>query len=406
MNHFIDKDLCTGCSACANACEKKAITMNADLEGFLYPSIDESKCINCKKCERTCPVMRAEKYDCAKPIVYAAKGQDSTILTQCSSGGIFSYLSGSVINESGVVFGAAFNDNLELEHKCVYAIDEISKLYGSKYMQSSVASSYVLCKELLANGRKVLFSGTPCQIAGLCSYLDRDYEKLITVEVVCHGVPSQFVFKRYLRDIKHKLKSDVLGVSFRDKETGWEAYSVKYSLSDGSTFSINHEDDKYMKAFLRNLSIRPSCYRCNFKKGKSKADLTLGDFWGIEDVIPDYKKQDGVSLVMCNTNKGMEFFEQISSELIVKQVDYNDAVQKNPSYSNSPVCPGSRKLFFKDIRRKSFTSCVNMYCSDDEKMINRVQLKEDCWDVRMEKGRVVCLAWAIKNYKRFINCLY
>ena len=260
---------CCGCHACVSVCAHRAITMQSDVEGFLYPVVDRDLCTNCGLCEQACPVIN--QASSRKPLkVYAAKSNDEELRRQSSSGGIFTLLAEAVIHEGGVVFGARFDGQWNVVHSWTDTPDGLVAFRGSKYVQSVIGNTYNEAKEFLRQGRKVLFTGTPCQIAGLKKFLRKDYDNLLTVDIICHGVPSPLVWQNYIDEMR--TKGDIVDVSFRDKTYGWAQYAFSLSYVtpsvDASEFLERHtaliprSENVFMRGFLANLYLRPSCYAC------------------------------------------------------------------------------------------------------------------------------------------------
>lgn len=338
-----DKKYCCGCHACANVCPKHCIDMNADEQGFLYPNVDTKKCIDCGLCEKVCPVINQSNP--SKPIkVYAAKNTDEEILKQSSSGGIFTLLAEKIINDGGIVFGAKFDAEWNVVHSWTDTIDGISDFRGSKYVQSTIGNTYSQAKEFLEQGRYVLFSGTPCQIAGLKKFLRKEYDKLITAEVVCHGVPSPKIWNEYLNSLQI---IDIGTISHKDKRTGWRSYSFSIRDKDGKLiYTEKASENKYLSAFIRNLTLRPSCFSCPSKSGKCLSDLTLADFWGIEYLLPHMDDNKGTSFICVNTQKGIEIINQINIKL--DDADYKKSIQYNLCIEKSVNQPAAREKFWED----------------------------------------------------------
>lgn len=371
-----DKHKCCGCSACIEICPKKCISFNEDEEGFLYPLVDLLTCIDCKLCEKVCPIINQK--ESTTPIkVFACKNKDEETRKSSSSGGIFSLLAEKVINNNGVVFGASFDDKWQVKHVYAETIEQLSALRMSKYVQSRMEDNFYKVKAFLKEGRQVLFVGTPCQIAGLNNYLKRKYDNLLTIDVICHGVPSPMVWKNYLNIIKYNrdftqkkdssssmsTESQIIALSFRDKRLGWKKYSFSVVLRDDQkqTISLSHVlfEDTYMRSFLGDLNLRPSCYQCCAKNGKSNSDITLADYWGIENKYPDFDDDNGVSLMIVHTKKG--FKELDLSKLSTLEVSLNDGVENNRSYYESVAEPHNRGSFFKrfNSNKESFDDIVN-----------------------------------------------
>lgn len=376
-------------------CPKQCILMREDTEGFLYPEVDEDICIDCGLCEKVCPELNQGEPK-TPPIVYAAMAKDEILRRSSSSGGIFSLLAESVIDEGGVVFGSAFNERWEAGHTIVEDKESLARLRGSKYMQSVVGNTFSQAKDFLEKGCHVLYSGTPCQIAGLKKYLGKDYENLLTVDVICHGVPSPKVWRLYLDELLrtkcgagknsvHFLNEIpvIQDISFRDKADGWKKYGILIRITDfksaKNTVSQSVQeyrelftDNVFFRLFLENVILRPSCYDCPAKSGKSGSDITLGDFWGIEKLRPEFDDDKGCSLLAVNTESGREAIEKIEMEAAPMPVA--EAFRYNQSYLYSPNPHVNRGFFFSKLRKND--SVINAYESlYDEDIFARIRRK-------------------------------
>lgn len=357
---------CCGCGACAQRCPHNAIELIQDNEGFLYPQIDESICIDCGLCERVCPIINQELP--SEPIkTFAAKNNDENIRQQSSSGGIFTLLATKVINNGGVVFGAIFNAKWEVEHDYTDTIEGLAKFRGSKYVQSKIGNNYILAEEYLKDGKQVLFSGTPCQIAGLKRFLRKEYENLICVDIICHGVPSPFIWQKYLEQYN---STELSSISFRDKTNSWKRYEVV--IRQGKKTLIREDIGKniYMKLFLSDLCLRPSCSNCSSKSGKSKSDITIADFWGIQHLHPDFDDDKGCNLVLINSEKGLNLFNKLECDKI--KTDFNTAIKYNPSYFKSVAEPKYRKYFFENFERYGFAIYDKICKKQQPSLIRRI----------------------------------
>ena len=346
MIEIKDKSACCGCSACVQVCPKDCILFNEDNEGFRYPSVDSTKCIDCGLCEKACPVITQNEP--RQPIgVYAAKNGNEDVRLSSSSGGIFTALAEIVINRGGVVFGARFDENWEVKHDFTETIEGLSAFRGSKYLQSRIENAYSDVETFLKQDRTVLFSGTPCQVAGLKRYLRREYENLLTTDFVCHGVPSPLVWREYLeRASKGRIISNV---NFRNKTESWKKYKF---VVEGKNAIVNQTffSNEYMQGFLRDIYLRPSCYACPAKSSKSGADITLGDFWGIENYLPEFDDDKGVSLVMVQTEKGATYFNAVKCRRI--DTDYERALDGNPSIEKNAYCSLKYRQMFWQSKDK------------------------------------------------------
>lgn len=374
MIEILDKSKCSGCYACLNICPKRCISMKVDEEGFWYPVIDKEKCIKCNMCEKVCSIYNELNTISDEIIAYACKNKNEKIRKASSSGGIFSLLCEQVTKNGGVVFGAAFNENFEVEHIYAETLQECSKFRESKYVQSKIGNTYKQVKEFLEDGRLVLFSGTPCQISSLDLFLmKKKYDNLIMVDIACHGVPSPLVYKKYIQLLEEKNQSKISKVSFRNKITGWKNYSVKFDLINGNSINEIGYNNIYMKGFLSDIYLRPSCYECRSKKPISSADITLADYWGIENIHKDFDDDRGVSLVLANTQKGQCLLDKISSNMEIIGTDFQYAVSCNPSIVRAANINTKREKFFKDINKVNIEK--NIYKYTKISIINKVKRK-------------------------------
>ena len=353
---FILRGNCCGCFACLQICPQHSISIHEDDEGFNYPITDFTTCINCGLCKKVCPVQNTTNHNKKDPIiVLAAQNKKDSIVKYSSSGGIFSFLAEKTLSQNGIVYGAAFDKNWEAHHIGIEHIQELQQLRTSKYIQSDTSTAYISVKEHLDQNRKVLFSGTPCQISGLTHFLKKDYPNLITLDVVCHGVPSSILWRRHLKDISSDKKfrnQQIVAINFRDKrEHGWKDFSLSIIYTHGQ-YSCNHHNDAFMNLFLKNMCLRRCCYNCQFKKNNSGADITLGDFWGIDKLFPNIDNK-GTSLVIVNTNRGNSFLD--TEDIISKKVSLDDAILHNPAYTTSVSMPKKRSRIFKELKRSTKT---------------------------------------------------
>ena len=373
MISILKKEECCGCGACVNACHNNVIKMLEDKEGFLYPVIDGDKCVDCGLCKKVCPVINKQNNIEYETCYLAVKNKDEAVRRQSSSGGVFTAIASKIIEKNGVVFGVGFNDKLTVEHFAVEQVESLNKLRGSKYLQSNTKDSYKKIKELLKNGNQVLFSGTPCQVAGLKSFLGKDFDNLYTQGVVCHGAPSAKIFRKYLDEIEQKQESKITKVNFRNKENGWKKYYVTFEFENGKVLSMPFFENPYMKAFLKNLSLRPSCYDCNFKGDKLSADITLADYWGIEEVLPEFDDDKGTSLVIIHSEKGKKLFDSVCDCFEVVLTSESQAVNGNPSIVKSSYKNPNRNKFFKKVYDKPLDKTVDK-CSKSS-IIRRIKNK-------------------------------
>ncbi|MBE9469363.1 MAG: Coenzyme F420 hydrogenase/dehydrogenase, beta subunit C-terminal domain [Bacteroidetes bacterium] len=350
-----EKSDCCGCNACTQVCPKQCINMIEDKEGFLYPHVDLTECIDCGLCEKVCPVINQNHP--RKPLgVYAAKNTNEQIRLDSSSGGLFTIIAQSIINQGGVVFGAKFNDSWAVVHDYSETIEGLVAFRKSKYVQSIIGNSFNKVLAFLKEGRKVLFTGTPCQIAGLKLFLRKEYENLLTIDIVCHGVPSPLVWRKYLAESLLSLDqgkktscANINDINFRNKDKGWKSFRfVLNGLSGNKKIGINQpfSQNVFTKGFLQNLYLRPSCHKCPAKKFKSGSDITLGDFWGIENTLPKMNDDRGTSLVAVNTIKGEVLYSNLA--LTSVKTSYKVALSGNPPMEVSVNVSKNRDRFYDD----------------------------------------------------------
>lgn len=356
-----EKSACCGCQACKMACPAKCISMVCDNEGFLYPKVNQADCLDCHLCEKTCPLLNKTTVRETAPVAcFAAISKDAETRLLSSSGGVFSLLAESIIKQGGVVFGAQFDDQFTVCHSCTETMDGLAPLRGSKYAQSDLRNSYSQVRQFLKEKRPVLFTGTPCQIAGLRGYLqNKDDDNLFLVSVVCHGAPSPQVWKEYLMHVTNDTQPTA--VSMRDKTEGWSRYKMVIKRNHETCLNTTATDTPFMRAFLSNLTLRPSCYSCQFR-GDHGSDLTLGDYWGIEEIHPDMSDDKGTSLILVYTSKGQQFLSNL--DLKLKESRYEDAVKGNPSIIYSAYRPAERTLFWRAFRRHG-AKALNDYTTEN-----------------------------------------
>lgn len=357
---MIDKKDCCGCTACVHICPLKCIEMKEDKEGFLYPITDNEKCIHCNKCEDVCPIINL-KNENSETKTFIGYNKNEEIIKLSSSGGIFSLAAEWVLKENGVVFGAAFDENFEVCHFSVETMEELSKLRGSKYVQSRLGDAYPKVQQYLENNRKVLFSGTACQIAGLKNYLNKDYENLYTVDVLCHGVPSPKIWKMYLEDKKEQYDAQIEKIEFRNKENGWRNYSINIEFDNNQRYSVTSNDDKYMQMFIGNIDLRPSCHNCRFKDFPRISDMTIGDSWGIEKYMPDMDDDRGTSVIFTYSAKGKEMLKEVRESLNLRNADFNKTLSMTYDLRKSFEMHPNRGRFFDGLEKGKNINDLHCY---------------------------------------------
>ncbi len=328
---------CYGCQVCKEICPVGAISMTEDSEGFKYPQIDKEKCINCGKCERECiyhnPLPKKPEISVNK--VYALANKDKEVVNNSASGGVFTALYKSVLKDGGYVVGVKYNDDMVAVYDIADNEKDCEKFRGSKYVAADITDIKPKIKELLESGKKVLFTGNPCQIAGLNKYLGKEYQNLLTAEIICHGTPSPKVFKNYVADLQNRYGKKVVDFKFRDKALGWDTSTVKVSFEDGSSVSEVAKYNDYNRAFLNKVISRPSCYNCQFTGNTDNADITIGDYWGAEKYVPKFYEQHkmGVSLIKLNSEKGIALFAEIKGDFDYVAANFDNIYIKNHIYS-------------------------------------------------------------------------
>ncbi len=362
MIHIVNKRDCCGCEACYNVCHSNAISMKRDEEGFSYPIVDINKCINCGLCDKVCPVVNTNKYPGKqKAKAFAAKTINEKLRVVSSSGGVFSVLAEEVINNNGIVFGVSMSDDAtEAVHVEVDNIDNLYKLRGSKYLQSRISDSYCRVKNYLDEGRYVLFSGTPCQVAGLKLFLNKECNNLLCVDVICHGVPSISVWEKYVAHIKNKYHGFIQTVSFRSKTEGWMEFGQEYNIKGRKSIYIPKYEDMFLRLFLSNACLRPSCYSCVPKEFGYMSDVTLGDYWAIERVDATFNDGLGTSLVIVHSNKGDRAIQTVTDKLVIKEEPYETSIRGN-SVTEQTKKPESRDIFFSDLEHMTIRQTADKY---------------------------------------------
>ncbi len=325
---------CSGCGACLNACPTNSIYMKDNGTGFRYPFINSETCIGCRKCEKVCPVLNKQvrgfnaKQKNSIPHAYGGWILDEEVRLKSSSGGIFSALATYVINKKGSVYGASMGTDLKIKHIRISEVGQIALLRGSKYRQSDIGTVYRDVLKDLKSGAPVLFSGVPCQIGGLLSYLGKPYDNLLTIDIVCHGVPSDHLFNAYVQWQEELYRDQVVNIDFRNKSTGWSRYSIVINFNSGKTNSFQQMKDPFMGGFMLNGCLRKSCYECLYHRIPRLADITLGDFWGVANVAPHLNDDKGVSLIIPHTEKGENILHEVE-QIYIQSVNYREAVAIN-----------------------------------------------------------------------------
>lgn len=353
---LVKKEQCCGCHSCFNICPEKAIQMVSDKEGFLYPKVNRNRCIECGVCLNKCPAVNIpSSFSLNK--VYACYAKEHGIHMHSSSGAIFALIASYVLSEGGVVCGATFDDDMQLFHLCITNIDELERLKKTKYVQSKIGDVFCEIQEYLKLQRTVLFAGTPCQVAGLKAFLGKEHRKLLTIDLICHGVPSPAVWEKYLYEIADGKK--VIKMTFRNKENGIQNVTLDYQLSDGSIIKEEYGKSPYIKGFVANLYLRPSCYQCNFKGVERCSDITIGDFWGIKEYHPILYNKYGTSSVIVHSICGEKYFQKIVNQLNICEARLSEVATWNTCLLQSVERPTERNTFFTRWQSEKIADIVD-----------------------------------------------
>ena len=339
--------------------------MELDSEGFYRPTIDTSKCVKCGLCERTCPwtnIVTNPNLASSTPQTIAAFAKDESIRLESSSGGIFSILAEKILDEGGIVAGVAQITPTKFSHIIIDKKNELDKLRGTKYIQADTGFVYREIRTHLKSGRKVLFSGTPCQIAALYAVLGRTvYNNLYTIDIVCYGTPSVKVFEKYVAELECKKNDSLQKILFRDKKKGWNQYSLTHLFKSGKTISVQNIQSLYMSLMLSNICSNQSCAKCHYRKLPRVADITLGDYWGVSKIHPEMDDNKGTSLVLLNTEHGKVLFTQVVSRIILIESKLEFAVTGNPCIVRSSKPHPKRNDFFEFLNQNSLEELTKKY---------------------------------------------
>ena len=378
MNKHIEilkKTDCMGCTACENICPKKCIEMKRDSEGYLYPQVDTCKCIECGACKRICPMLNEgiNKNELKDVKVLACVSKNDTVLMESSSGGVFSHLAYYIIENGGIVFGAMYDEKFNVIHSYIDKKENIGKMRGSKYVQSDLKNTFSQAKEFLLKDKYVLFSGTPCQIAGLKKYLGKDYNKLFTCDFICTGVPSPKLYQAYIEYYRNEFSSEINDIQFRSKIKGWDNFSMLISTSRKKYIGSRYVDP-YIQAQYSHISLRPACYECKFKECQSGSDIKLGDYWFVKNIHSQIYDYNGVSLVILESEKGKRLFDSVSNGFKVVPSHIENVIRTNASFSVSPKIPQKREKYLNVIQNtcdyREIVKCI--------KSLTKISQKRKC----------------------------
>lgn len=365
MSYFstLKKEDCCGCEACRQICPKRAIRMDEDYEGFLYPDIDLNLCINCGLCESVCPISNDLKIEVLQEQkVFSMHTNNSILRTKSSSGGAFTVLSKTFCDKDYVIFGAIYDEEFNVLHDYIDSIDNIYKFRKSKYVQSRINNSYKQVLKSLKENKKVMFTGTPCQIAGLRQFLKKEYSNLLCVEIICHGVPSNKVWRKYIDYVEEKYDSSIKNINFRHKTDYNGVYNsknIKIELMNGKQILEDEIKNLYLRGFHNNLFYRKSCTVCKFANPLRYADITIADCWGIEKINPNIDVHQGESMVVVNTKKGLNLWNNIQEQVEILELDLNFAIQSNEQFRKPTSVHINRDAFYKSLDKTAFNKNIN-----------------------------------------------
>ena len=357
MLNVVEKSLCTGCAVCSKICHKEAIHMNMDENGFLYPEIEQNKCVDCRQCIKICPVSNPPKVS-EKTYAYAYQNKDNHVRFQSTSGGFFAEIASKIIENGGLVCGAAYDSSMKLVHILTNKTSDLEKLQKSKYVQSDIESVYSKIKKEVLNGKDVLFVGLPCQVAAIHNYMEKDFDNLILIDSVCYGVPSPGLFKEWIDYLNEKYKNNVQNVVFREKSYGYATPNIKVEFENGKKIETCRDANIYSNLFFKNLTARPSCYQCKFKSVNRASDITLGDLWMVSEYDKKMDDNKGTTAVFVHSEKAMKYCE----ELCEKALDLATIVSVDARKLVDCAVPSNYyKKFWNDYQSLTFDKLIDKY---------------------------------------------
>lgn len=364
MIQITDKKKCCGCTACASICPKKCITMEPDEEGFVYPLVDISKCVSCNLCNAVCPLLKDEENVQNTVLGYAIRDKRPQILKNGTSGGIFYAMMEDFLSMNGVVYGVVVGNDNVVKHVRIDNIDDelIKKIPNSKYVRSDIGGIYIKIREDLLNGKKVLFSGTPCQAAGLKCFLQKEYENLLVVDVICRGTPSPKFWNMYVLYQERKYRSPIIDVKFRNKTYGYHSSTMKLTFKNGKVYTGSARVDIFLKSFFKDLCSRPSCYECKFKNLHHASDITMFDCWHFQELTNVKDDNLGYTNVIVQSKNGQKYLEKLSENYISYNIHLEKAVDLDGiMVFNSVKWRSERDSFFKNIDDANFEKSIKKY---------------------------------------------
>ncbi len=369
-----DKSNCCGCGACVNICPRDAISMQLDEYGFAYPHIDQASCLECNLCFRACE--KVNKNEGNMPLkAFAASHRNKQILQTSSSGGVFSALAEYFVNNGGAVCGCVFDAELNAVHICTEKETDLLRIRKSKYVQSDVGLIYRDIQKRLKQGQLVLFTGTPCQVAALYAVVGRSYENLTTVDLICHGVPSQRLFDKFIRYLEKRYKTQIVSFDFRSKRFGWPRFTMEFTNSHQRTINIGKEREFYIPSFTGGNIIRQSCLSCKYACANRIGDITIGDLWGYEQLNLSFNTLGGTSLFTINTPNSAKWLDVLLEKLTCEEIDYTLAVQKNTCLRHPTPEGKKRDLYMQALKNDRIEDIALKYRRNKKKTIFRERIK-------------------------------
>lgn len=416
MINITDKSKCCGCCACVDVCAHEAITLKTDIEGFWYPEVNADKCTDCKLCEKVCPELHIEdlkKNDSPKPLkTLAAIHKRMDIRWDSTSGGAFSALANAMYNQNGYVSGAIYNEDFTVRNYISNNPEDLIKIRSSKYLQSKAEGLYKKIKNLLRSGEKVLACGTPCQMAALRSFLGKNYDNLIIVDFVCRGVNSPKVYRAYLDSLERKYGGKVVYVKAKNKELGWRNLTRKVVFDNGKCYYGVSMIDDFRRGYHTNVYCRPSCYTCQYKDFPRMSDITIADYWGIENVDKNLDNNIGTSMILLNSKKGEEFFNLAKDSLEYIETPFESVLPGNIALTKPiPQSTINREQFFKDLDNSSFEEITQKYfplrdTKDTKKNILKTAYRKAKKLYRYARALYGRFGLSCKAYRNFIRINY
>lgn len=343
--------------------------MKQDEKGYLYPEIRKDSCVDCKLCEKVCPLKKKEENKKFGKIAYGVKNKDEHEREKSSSGGIFVEVAKFILNNDGVVYGVEMNDDFQVKHGRATTLEDARKFQGSKYVQSDKQAIFCMVQKDLKEGKEVLFTGTPCEIAGLKKYLRKEYDNLYTMDLICHGVPSGKLLNAFLKGKEKLYSSQIIELKFREKVYGWRNQEIYIKFKNGRIYHAPIWVDNFYRLFTNNYILRDSCYACRFSSMERQGDITIGDFWNLKNVNEEFEDKLGVSSVIINSEKGEKVFETLKNKFDIIECSLNEINQKNLN-SPSPK-PYHYEEFQRMIEKKGFEYCLKKYGS--MKMLEKIR---------------------------------